>query len=229
MSYEYRLVCEYLCMQGRRQIENILGGEIDPMMRVLIQNWWLLVLRGIFALVFAALAFFVRNLLNAYFVNVIAIVGLGVTFGFLVFGAGVCTIAAGAKGAGEQEKSWWLIVDGAVLSIAGLIVVMVPKLTLSMLGHIVAASAIVIGICELVLAQTIRRHIPDEWFLVLSGVGLMCFGTFLLLMWTQEASVVGKWLGIYAAFSGIVTLGLGFRLRALRSSIRKLAAATATR
>ena len=194
------------------------------MMRVLIQNWSLLALRGLFALFFAVLAFSMRTLLKTDFINVIAFVGLEVIFGLLVFGAGVCTIAAGARGAGEHERSWWLILEGAVLSIAGLLVVIVPKLTLSTLGHVVAGSAVVIGICELFLAQTLRRHIPDEWFLALSGMGSICFGCYLVLMWRQEASIIGEWLGIYAAFIGAVTLGLAFRLRALRSSIHKLAA-----
>src|SRR5215475_10731261 len=117
------------------------------MMRVLIQNWWLLALRGLFALVFAAVAFFLRNLLKAYLINAIAFVALVVVCGLLVFAAGICTIAAGVRGGGgEQERSWWLIVEGGVLAIAGLLVVVVPNLTVSTLGHIVAASALVIGI-----------------------------------------------------------------------------------
>jgi len=226
-SYEYRLVCEYLCMQKRRLIENILGGEIDPMMRVLIQNWWLLALRGLFALMFAALAFSLRTLLKAYLVNAIAFVTLVLVCGLLVFASGICTVAAGVRGAGEQERSWWLVVDGGGLAIAGLLVVVVPNLTVNTLGHLAAASAVVIGMSELVLSQTLRRHIPDEWFLVLSGVTSMCFAGYLLLMWGQEAAVIGKWLGIYAAFIGVVTLGLAFRLRALRGSIHKLAATAA--
>src|SRR5215510_4977791 len=197
------------------------------MMRVLIQNWWLLALRGLFALVFAALAFSLRNLLKAYLVNAIAFVALVVVCGLLVFAAGICTIAAGVRGGGEQGRSWWLVVEGGVLAIAGLLVVVVPNLTVSTLGHIVAASAVVIGMCELVLSRTVRRHIPDEWFLVISVVASICFAGYLLLMWRQEASVIGKWLGIYAAFIGVVTLGLALRLRALRGSIHKLAATAA--
>jgi uncharacterized membrane protein HdeD (DUF308 family) len=196
------------------------------MMRVLIQNWWLLGLRGFLALVFAALAFSMRGLLNAYFINAIAFVTLVVIFGLLALAAGVCTMAAGARGAGGQDKSWWLIGDGVVLSIAGLLAVMASKLSLSTVGHVVAVSALVIGICELFLAGRIRRHVPDEWFLVLSGAGSLCFGSYLVFMWTHEASVIGKWVGIYAFFSGMVTLGLALRLRALRGSIHKLAATT---
>jgi uncharacterized membrane protein HdeD (DUF308 family) len=197
------------------------------MLRVLIQNWWLLALRGLFALVFAALAFSLRALLKTHLINAIAFVTLVVVCGLLVFAAGICTIAAGVRGAGELEKSWLLVVDGLVLSIAGLLVMMVPKLTVSTLGHIVACSAVVIGICELFLAQTLRRHIPDEWFLVLSGIASMCFAGYLVLMWKQEAYVIGRWLGIYAGFIGMVTLGLAFRLRALRTSIHKLGATAA--
>src|SRR5689334_6244704 len=153
------------------------------MMRVLINNWWLLALRGFLALVFAAVAFSMRGLLNVHYANAIAFVTLVVIFGVLAFAAGVCTIAAGALGAGEQDKSWWLIGDGGVLSTAGLVAIMASKLSLATLGHIVAVCALVIGICELFLSGRIRRHVPDEWFLALSGIASLSFGSYLVLMW----------------------------------------------
>ena len=197
------------------------------MMRILINNWWLLALRGVFALTFAALAFSLRALLNTYLMNAIAAAVLVVIFGLLVLAVGLCTAAAGARGAAEGEKSWWLLAEGVALSSAGVLIMVDPQLTLGTLAHIVAACAAVIGICELFLAHTVRRHIPDEWILALSGVVSMFFVSYLIFRWTHEPIAIGKWIGIYAGFMGVATLGLAFRLRALRDSIHKLAASTA--
>ena len=105
-----------------------------------------------------------------------------------------------------------------------MVAVISSELSLSTVGHVVAISAVVIGICQLFLAGRIRRHVPDEWFVALSGIASLCFGSYLLVIWTHEESLIGKWIAIYAFFSAIVTLGFALRLRALRDSIHKVTA-----
>jgi uncharacterized membrane protein HdeD (DUF308 family) len=44
------------------------------------------------------------------------------------------------------------------------------KLTLVRFVYFIAAWAVVIGVLELLIARSLRRHIPDEWSLTVAGV-----------------------------------------------------------
>jgi uncharacterized membrane protein HdeD (DUF308 family) len=197
------------------------------MMRVLINNWWLLALRGVFALLFAIFAFSLQTAMGTWLLSAIALAGLVVLFGLLAMSAGICTIAASIRGAGH-EKSLLLLGDGIAIFIAGAIILLAPRLDLMWLVYGIAVWAIVVAILELLLARTLRRHIPDEWFLALAGAGSFCLGAyFLLVARTTEAISMLRWLGVYAGFSALTILGLAFRLHALRASVHELAKHTA--
>jgi uncharacterized membrane protein HdeD (DUF308 family) len=192
------------------------------MLRILINNWWLLALRGVFALLFAALAFSSHTVMGTWLLSAIALAGVVVFFGLLAIAAGVCTIVAGVRGAGEEK--WWLLFwDGVAVCIFGAVVLLAPELDLIWLARMLAVCAVGIGIVELLMARTLRRHVPDEWFLAVSGAASFCFGLYLLLLWTQEVTTMLRWLATYAAFSGLAILGLASRLRTLRHSVHELA------
>jgi uncharacterized membrane protein HdeD (DUF308 family) len=198
------------------------------MLRVLINNWWLLALRGVFALLFAGMAFSSHTVTGTYLLSAIALAGVVVVFGLLAIAAGVCTIVAAVRGAGGEK--WWLLFwDGVAVCILGAVVLLAPKLDLILLARMLAMCAVVIGIVELLLTRTLRRHVPDEWFLAVSGAASVCFGLYLFLFWTQETATMLRWLATYAAFSGLAILGLAFRLRGLRASVHELAEHTKLR
>jgi uncharacterized membrane protein HdeD (DUF308 family) len=193
------------------------------MLRVLINNWWLLALRGVFALLFAGMAFSSHTVTGTWLLSAIALAGVVVLFGLLAIAAGVCTIVAAVRGPGGEK--WWLLLwDGVAVCVFGIIVLLAPKLDLIWLARMLAAAALLIGVMELVLARTLRRHVPDEWFLAVSGAASFCFGLYLFLFWTEEATAILRWLAVYAAFSGLAILGLAVRLRMLRTTVHELAA-----
>jgi uncharacterized membrane protein HdeD (DUF308 family) len=80
----------------------------------------------------------------------------------------------------------------------------------------------VVGILELVMARTLRRHIPDEWSLSLAGLGSLILGAYFLFERSVEGVSILRWLGVYATFSALAILALAFRLYGLRSSIHQL-------
>jgi uncharacterized membrane protein HdeD (DUF308 family) len=192
------------------------------MMRVLINNWWLLALRGVFALLFALFAFSVQTVMGTWLLSAIALAGLVALFGLLALSAGICTIAAAIRGAGH-EKSLLLLWDGIAICIAGAVILLAPRLDLIWLVYSIAVWALVVGILELLQARTLRRHIPDEWFLALAGAGSLCFSVYFLAARATGSISMLRWLGVYAGFSAVTILGLAFRLHALRASVHELA------
>jgi uncharacterized membrane protein HdeD (DUF308 family) len=191
------------------------------MIRVLIRNWWLLALRGIFALAFAVLIFSLKSLEGSIFTRPIVHTGLIVIFGLLALAAGVSTIAAAVYRAGK-DKSHLLLWDGMAVCMAGLAILVAPKMRLALFVYLVAVWAIVVGVLELVMARTLRRHVPDEWSLSLAGLGSVVLGAYFLFERSVEGFTIMLWLGVYAAFSAIAILALAFRLYGLRSSIHQL-------
>ena len=80
----------------------------------------------------------------------------------------------------------------------------------------------VAGVLELVMARTLRRHVPNEWSLSLAGLGSLILGAYFLFERSVEGVAIMLWLGVYAAFSALAILALAFRLYGLRSSIDQL-------
>jgi uncharacterized membrane protein HdeD (DUF308 family) len=193
----------------------------EDMIRVLINNWWLLALRGFFALLFATLVFSLQPLAESFFTAPIVHVGLVVVFALLALAAGVSTIAAALYHAGK-DRSHLLLWDGIAVSVAGLVILLAPKLEVAWLVLIVAVWAILVGILELLMAHTLRRHIPDEWSLSLAGLGSLMLGAYFLFDRSDGTISLLRWLGVYAAFSAVTILALAFRLHGFRSSIHKV-------
>jgi uncharacterized membrane protein HdeD (DUF308 family) len=192
------------------------------MIRILINNWWLLALRGVFALLFAMFAFSLRTMIATWVLGAMARAGLVVVFGLLAFAAGVCTIAAAIRGAGT-EKSHLLLWDGIAICVGGAVTLLAPRLDLIWLVYTIAVFAIGVGILELLLARTLRRHLPDEWALAVAGAGSFSFGVYFLVAPMTETISMLRWLGIYAGFSGVAILALALRLHSLRTSVHELA------
>jgi uncharacterized membrane protein HdeD (DUF308 family) len=182
------------------------------MLRIMIENWWLFACRAVFALIFSFYILFIQgaNLppLLRVFVHALAVV----LFGLLAFGAGIFTLAAALRRSSHWNERGLLLADGLGICAAGAIVVMVPSLTLLPLIQIIGYWAVFAGICEMVMAHKVRRHLNDEWFLVLAGTGSLGFGAFLLLGWAFGDHIVLTWLGSYALFSAICMSGFAYRL-----------------
>jgi uncharacterized membrane protein HdeD (DUF308 family) len=184
------------------------------MLRVMIANWWLFACRAAFALIFSLYVLFVQGANLPLLLRAFAHASTVVLFGLLAFGAGIFTLAAALRRSSHGVERRLLIADGLGACAAGAIVVLVPSLTLLHLVKIIGFWAVFAGLCELLMAQKIRRHLPEEWLLVLAGTGSLGFGAFLLLGWpTTDDSAVLAWLGSYALFSAVCMAGLAYRLQ----------------
>lgn len=192
------------------------------MLRVLIHNWWLLALRGVFAALLALFAFSMHTAMGTWLLSAMASAGLVVLFGILAIAAGISTIAAAMRGA-AQDRSHLLLGDGIAICIGGVVILLAPRLDLIWLVTTVAVLAMVVGVLELTMARRLRRHVPDEWSLALSGAVSFSLGAYFVLARTMEAGSMLKWLSVYASFSAVAILALAFRLRSLQASIHELA------
>lgn len=170
----------------------------------MIRNWWVVVLRGVVALVFGGLTIF-----NP---------GLTVTVLILMFGAyavanGIFTIVQAVANR-HGERHWVALVISGVLSVAlGLLTFFMPGVTGIVLLYLIAAWAILTGVTEIMTAIRLRKVITGEWLLVLAGALSLLFGVLLIVFPGAGAIAVALWIGTYAIMLGVLLIALGFRLR----------------
>lgn len=175
------------------------------------RNWWLLLVRGIAAILFGIAAFAWPGLTLA---------ALVLLFGAYALVDGVFAVVDSIRYR-DRLAHWGLWLLEGVLGIAvGAMTLFMPGVTAFVLLMFVAAWAIVGGVLRIVAAIQLRKRIEGEWLLALSGVLSVLFG--LLLMTMPAAGILSLvWLiGAWAIALGIVLAMLAFRLRRAGKDLR---------
>jgi uncharacterized membrane protein HdeD (DUF308 family) len=171
----------------------------------LYRNWWAIALRGVAAILFGVLAFFLPD---------ITLLSLVLLFGAFAIVHGALAVVAGLRHREEKGRDLFMVVAGVLGIIAGIFAILVPGLTALALVYVIAAWAIVIGISELVAAWQLRETIRGEWLLALNGVVSVLFGLFIAFFPGPGALAIVWLIAAYAIVSGVLLIALGFRLRA---------------
>ncbi len=193
------------------------------MLRTLINNWWLFMLRGIFSILFAAALLFFQPFLVSLLLKVVAYTAITVLFGIFALVTGIVTLAAAARGNLHRRDTLLLLADGFVLATGGLTVLLVPTLTLASVVLLIAVASLVFGTCEIAAGFHLRHHLTDEFLLITGGLASFAFGICLLLARNQAMHMVLMLVGLYAFVQGVAITGLALRLQRLRHSVHALA------
>ena len=177
---------------------------INPVVATTQHNWWLMLLRGIFAIIFGLIALLVPR------IALLALIYLFAAYA-LIEGILALTIAIAER---NRLPRWgWLVVDGIAGIIVGILAFVWPGLTALVLLYFVAAWAIVTGIMEIAAGFT-----TGSWLLVLAGLLSVIFGIILFVHPGAGLLAVLWVLGIYAIIYGVVVIVHAFQLRAGPSS-----------
>jgi uncharacterized membrane protein HdeD (DUF308 family) len=167
------------------------------------KNWWLVLLRGIAAIVFGVLAFVWPGL---------TLLTLILFYGAYVLVDGVLSIIAAVTG-GAPAPRWWLAIVGLLGIGAGILTFLWPGITGLVLLFFIAGWAIAVGIFQIIGAIRLRKEIENEWLLILSGVVSVLFGIGILLVPGAGALALVWVIGFYAIVEGVLYIALAFRLR----------------
>jgi uncharacterized membrane protein HdeD (DUF308 family) len=175
-----------------------------PMLETLAKNWWMVLLRGIAAIVFGVLAFIWPGL---------TLLTLVILYGAYALVDGVISLVAAFSGGAKPVPTWWLVVGGLAGIVAGILTFVWPGITAFVLIVFIGAWSIVHGIFEIIGAIKLRKEIDNEWWLILAGVLSVIFGIAVLAMPGAGALALIWVIGAYAIVFGILLVGLAFRLR----------------
>lgn len=173
-------------------------------MMALARNWWLVVLRGVLAVLFGLATFLWPGL--SWLVLILM-------FGVYAIVDGIFAITAGVMGSKYSQRWWVFLLEGIISLAAGIIVVMRPGLTSLILIAVIALWAILTGILEIAAAIRLRREITNEWMLAFAGFVSIVLGVLLFFQPAAGGLVITLMIGAYALIFGIMLVVLGLRLR----------------
>ena len=171
------------------------------MLHTLTANWWALALRGLAAVLFGLLTFFLPG---------ITLVTLVLLFGAYALVDGLFNVIAFFRVASHQ---WALLIEGVIGIITGVLTFAWPAITAIVLLYVIAFWAILTGILEIIAGIRVRKVVSNEWLLLVMGVLSFLFGVLILFAPGAGALAIVLWIGAYALVFGIFLLALAFRLR----------------
>jgi uncharacterized membrane protein HdeD (DUF308 family) len=177
------------------------------MLHTLAANWWALALRGLAAVLFGLLTFFLPG---------ITLVTLVLLFGAYALVDGVFNVIAFFR---VTSHHWALLIEGVIGIIAGILTFAWPAITAIVLLYVIAFWAILTGIFEIVAGIRLRKAVTNEWLLLVMGGLSILFGLLILFAPGAGALAIVIWIGAYALVFGIILLALAFRLRGHRHLI----------
>src|SRR6266849_5875203 len=174
------------------------------------RNWWIMALRGLLAIIFGLVALVAPGIALLAFIYVFA--------AYAIVDGGIAIITA------IQERDllyrWgWILFEGILSILVGIIAFANPNLTAQALLYIIAVYAIVTGVMEIAAAFALRELVSRDWALALAGILSVVFGI-LLFLYPSAGILSILWLvGIYGIVFGVLFIVRAFQLRSWASSV----------
>lgn len=184
-------------------IERMPPGRGAPMPR---RTWWLIVLRGMAALAFGLIAIFWPG---------ISLAALVMLLGAYALLDGVITLAISLRlprsASGGSPGRGFLTVTGFTSLLVGLVSVLWPQVTVTLLIYILAAWLVLFGLVAIANSLQMKKQIGPDWPLSRGGILLLLIGL-LLLLFPNAVAVAATWvLGILALLIGAGLLAFAWR------------------
>ena len=185
------------------QSPNIENELIHARNAMLADNWWVVALRGVLAILFGIAAFAVPA------TTMLALV--------LIFAAyclidGICGVVLAVHGARAHERWGWLLLNGLFGIAIGIAAALLPGITVLIFVLLIAVWALISG--GLLFGAALSLHISHgRWLMLFGAIVSLLYGLLLFVSPVIGALVLTWWLGAYALVFGCTLLVLAFRLR----------------
>ncbi len=182
---------------------------MDNLVRVMADNWWVALLRGIAAILFGLMALIWPGL---------TVYALLIVFGAYAVFDGVMAIIVGFQRKSDDDSWWSWALDGFLSIVIGLMALFWPEATALAFVIWMAAWAVVAGIFRIIAAIRLRKEIEGEWALGLSGLLMVIWGVLMALIPAAGLLSLAWLIGVFTLLIGGVMVVLSFRLRGMRDA-----------
>lgn len=176
----------------------------NPTIDILAQNWWIILWRGIAALIFGLLT---------WFNPVITLYVMLLFFGGYAFVDGVLGIIMAIKTRHSHQDWWFLLISAIANLVVGIAVFVMPVISVVVLIYFLAIWAVATGLLQIIVAIGLRKVIKGEGWIILGGILSIIFGVILFMNPIQGGIAITWLMGIYAVVFGIINIVLAFSVR----------------
>jgi uncharacterized membrane protein HdeD (DUF308 family) len=172
------------------------------MAKLLAKRWWVLLVRGLAAVLFGVIA------LSGPSVETLVL-----TFVAFALVDGIADVINSILNRNEGERWWLAVLRGVAGVVPGVLVLVRPQLGALRLLYTIAARALVTGILDIIKAIRMRKEIEGEWLLILVGLASVLFGLIAFARSGAGAPAVMPLIAGHALFVGVVLMLLAFQVR----------------
>jgi uncharacterized membrane protein HdeD (DUF308 family) len=173
--------------------------------RTMAEHWWVVLLRGVLAILFGVLAYSWPGLTALILVTI---------WGAYALIDGIVGVVAGIRG-----KWGSLVVIGLIGIAAGIVAFLWPGLTAITLLWVIAFWAIVAGVLQIAAAIRLRKEVQGEWLWILSGILTVALGV-LFFLYPGAGILSVTWLvAALAIVWGILLVMLSFKLKGMKGKL----------
>ncbi len=170
-------------------------------MTTLARNWWLLVVRGVAAILFGILTLMWPGA---------SLASLVLLFGIYSLVEGITSLALAFMNAEGRVGTW--VLHGLVGIGAGILTFAYPGITSIALYAIIAGWAIATGIVEIFVASVLKDAGGRVGSIVFAGIVSILFGSLLVALPAAGVVALVSVIAAMALMSGIAWVSFGVRL-----------------
>jgi uncharacterized membrane protein HdeD (DUF308 family) len=189
------------------------AGEIKSLKQVASAIWWLVLLRGIAAVLLGLLLF-----TNPAATLSVIIIFLGIYWVV----DGISTLLASFIGREEHSNWGWGIFVGIISILAGLAVLSQPVLTAifttSFIVSFVGIMIIISGVWSIVTGFRLRKT-SGEWVMIIGGVLGLILGLLLVMNPLFSALVYVYIIAVFLIIGGFSLIVMAFQVKKLKKTI----------
>jgi uncharacterized membrane protein HdeD (DUF308 family) len=171
------------------------------------KNWWVLLINGLIAVLFGALAVFATNEM---------LESIQIYFGLLIVIGGLMLLF-GAYDKYKKDRSFSIMLtEGIVSVLLGALIMLFPEQSLRIFLIFIGIWAVLLGLFKIFIAISIRDMDSFKYVLIIGGILLFGIGLLLLLDPTYVAGAVLKIIGAVFVVLGMILIYYSFMVRSLK-------------
>ena len=182
------------------------------MLKTLLNNWWIIALKGALLIIFGILAFMNPGTTFAILLT---------WFAAFLFMDGILSLVSVLRNWKQQEDKWLFVLEGVLNIVLGILIFRNPGAYTLITIFLMAFWSIFSGVSRIALAIQLRKEIEGEGWLALSGVLSIMFGVIIIAKPGIGVATFIYMIAIFAILIGLLLILLGFKVKKTGHVIRE--------